>query len=199
MLHQSSGGVEDQGTPPLGCAAIIPPPARSAATPQGATPQACFPSPSLKQIGSSRATDLPVASSGRNERAKRFALSNSLPQTNLSSPTSPPSKFVIPTGAHPNSCYAAPDRPTCAAFIKESRMDSANATNLGRDSGERSGGICGAPLPQTKAPQVSSQIRPVHFVHEEEPTCLWQVKRRMNERSDLQFLLGPQTNLSSRP
>jgi hypothetical protein len=43
--------------------------------------------------------------------------------------------LVIPTGAYPNFCYAASDRSTCAAFIKESRMQSANATNLDRNSG----------------------------------------------------------------
>jgi len=33
------------------------------------------------------------------------------------------------------SCYAAPDRTACAAFIKESRMEVDNATNLDRKSG----------------------------------------------------------------
>ena len=65
--------------------------------------------------------------------------------------------------AYPNSCYAAPDRSTCAAFLKESRMESANANNLDRNSGERSGGICCAPSPQTKALRVSSQILPQPF------------------------------------
>jgi hypothetical protein len=44
-------------------------------------------------------------------------------------------------------------------------MKFANATNLDRNSGERSGGFCGAPLPQTKALQVSSQILPKPVVH----------------------------------
>jgi drug/metabolite transporter (DMT)-like permease len=35
------------------------------------------------------------------------------------------------------SCYAAPDRTACAAFIKESRMEFDNATNLDRKSGLR--------------------------------------------------------------
>ena len=39
-------------------------------------------------------------------------------------------------------------------------MKFASATNLDRNSGERSGGICSAPSPQTKALQVSSQILP---------------------------------------
>jgi hypothetical protein len=33
------------------------------------------------------------------------------------------------------SCYAAPDRTACAAFIKENRMEFDNATNLDRKSG----------------------------------------------------------------
>jgi hypothetical protein len=33
------------------------------------------------------------------------------------------------------SCHAAPDMATCAAFVKESRMKIANATNLNRKSG----------------------------------------------------------------
>jgi hypothetical protein len=32
----------------------------------------------------------------------------------------------------------------------------------------------------------------------EQPTCLWQVKGGMNERSELHFVTRPQTNLSSR-
>jgi hypothetical protein len=47
--------------------------------------------------------------------------------------------------AYPNSCFATSDRSACAAFIKESRMKFASATSLYRNSGERSGGICGAP------------------------------------------------------
>jgi hypothetical protein len=35
----------------------------------------------------------------------------------------------------PISCYAASDRTACAAFIKESRMEFDNATNLDRKSG----------------------------------------------------------------
>jgi hypothetical protein len=54
--------------------------------------------------------------------------------------------FVISTGAYPNSCYAAPHRSTYAAFIKESRMKFAGATSLDRNSGERSGEICGLPF-----------------------------------------------------
>jgi hypothetical protein len=46
-------------------------------------------------------------------------------------------------GSHPSqeregpwiSCHAASDRIACAAFIKESRMHLANATNLDRKSG----------------------------------------------------------------
>jgi hypothetical protein len=79
---------------------------------------------------------------------------------------------VIFDRAYPNSCFATSDRSTCAVFVKEDRMKSANATNLDRNSGERSGGICGAPLPQTKAPQVSSQIQPKQFVHWERMTNL---------------------------
>ena len=51
------------------------------------------------------------------------------------------------TEANPNSCYATPDRSACAAFIKESRIKFASATNLDRNSGERSGGTCFAPSP----------------------------------------------------
>jgi hypothetical protein len=51
-------------------------------------------------------------------------------------------KFVIPTAAYPNSCYVAQNRSTCAVFSKEDRMKSANATDLDRNSGERSGGTC---------------------------------------------------------
>jgi uncharacterized membrane protein len=40
-------------------------------------------------------------------------------------------------GSHRISCYAAPDRTACAAFIKESRMEFDNATNLDRKSGLR--------------------------------------------------------------
>jgi hypothetical protein len=65
---------------------------------------------------------------------KRLLLSNLLPWKR-SSP------LVIPTGAYPNSCFATSDRSTCAAFIKESRMKFASATNLDRNSGQRSGGI----------------------------------------------------------
>jgi hypothetical protein len=43
--------------------------------------------------------------------------------------------FVISTEAHPDFLYAAPDTTACAAFFKESRMYSANATNLHRKSG----------------------------------------------------------------
>ncbi len=42
-------------------------------------------------------------------------------------------------------------------------MKFASAINFDRNSGERSGGICGAPFPQTKAPRVSSQIQPIQF------------------------------------
>ncbi len=55
----------------------------------------------------------------------------------------PPNNFVIPTEAYPNSCFATSDRSTCAAFIKESRIKFASAINFDRNSGERSGGICG--------------------------------------------------------
>ena len=39
-------------------------------------------------------------------------------------------------GADPDFLYAAPDTTACAAFIKESRMNIANANQLHRKSGE---------------------------------------------------------------
>ncbi len=91
----------------------------------------------------------------------RKQICHRVPQTKLSS--CPPNKIVIPTVAYPNSCFAMSDRSTCAAFIKESRMKFASAINFDRNSGERSGGICGAPFPQTKATRVSSQIQAQPF------------------------------------
>jgi len=41
----------------------------------------------------------------------------------------------VRTSVPPISCYAASDRTACAAFIKESRMEFDNATNLDRKSG----------------------------------------------------------------
>jgi hypothetical protein len=48
------------------------------------------------------------------------------------------------------SCYAAPDRTACAAFFKESCMQHANATELDRKSGERSGEIICVDAPSWK-------------------------------------------------
>src|ERR1700743_57991 len=45
----------------------------------------------------------------------------------------------------PNSCYVAVDSAACAPFREERRMKCINATNLNRNPGERSRGICGAP------------------------------------------------------
>jgi hypothetical protein len=42
-------------------------------------------------------------------------------------------------------------------------MEFANAANINRKSGERSGGTCCAPTRQTKALQVSLQILPKHL------------------------------------
>jgi hypothetical protein len=44
-------------------------------------------------------------------------------------------KFVMSTGAYPDFLLATPDRTTCAAFIKESHMKFAGATNPNRKSG----------------------------------------------------------------
>ena len=56
------------------------------------------------------------------------------------------SAAVLPLSSRPErtriSCYAALTTAACAAFRKESRMKFANATNLDRKSGERSGGTC---------------------------------------------------------
>jgi hypothetical protein len=95
---------------------------------------------------------------------KRLLLSNLLPWKR-SSP------LVIPTGrsavegslcecsflevifdrAYPNSCYGAQDRSACAVFSKEDRMKFASANNLDRNSGERGGGICGAPAQEERS------------------------------------------------
>ena len=48
-------------------------------------------------------------------------------------------------------------------------MKFASANNLDRNSGERSGGICCAPFPQTKALRVSSQILPKPVVQQVPP------------------------------
>ena len=48
---------------------------------------------------------------------------------------SPPNKFVIPTVAYPNSCFATSDRSTCAVFFKEDRMKFASANYFDRNSG----------------------------------------------------------------
>ena len=66
---------------------------------------------------------------------------------------------------------------------------------------QRSGGICGAPFPlaileDNRNPPLCHPACP--GLPWEEPTCLRQVKRGMNERSELHFLTRPQTNLSSR-
>ncbi len=62
--------------------------------------------------------------------------------------------FVIPTRI---SCHVAPERAACAPFRKERRMKCINATNLNRNPGERSRGICGAPrLPHKGLGFVSS-------------------------------------------
>jgi hypothetical protein len=44
------------------------------------------------------------------------------------------------------SCHTALDKAARAPFRKEGRMKCTNATKFHRKSGERSGGICGAPL-----------------------------------------------------
>jgi len=45
-------------------------------------------------------------------------------------------EIVIPTGAHPDFLLRGThQRPTCAAFSKESRMKLANATKFDRKSG----------------------------------------------------------------
>jgi hypothetical protein len=47
---------------------------------------------------------------------------------------------------YPDFLHGAPPTPACAAFIKESRMNFANASKLDRKSGVRSGEH-GAPVP----------------------------------------------------
>jgi hypothetical protein len=57
----------------------------------------------------------------------------SVPINGMNSPWH--NKIVISTGAYPDFLLAAPDRTACAAFIKESRMKLASATNFYRKSG----------------------------------------------------------------
>jgi hypothetical protein len=57
----------------------------------------------------------------------------------------------------PDSCHVALDSAACAPFREERRMKCINATNLNRNPGERSRGICGAPrLPHKGLGFVSS-------------------------------------------
>ena len=77
---------------------------------------------------------------------KRFGRDDKfVPKKGIAMPALPgltPNKLVIPTGAYPNSCHIAPDMSACAVFFEEDRMKFAKATDLDRNSGERSGGTC---------------------------------------------------------